>query len=181
MNSLISDNGKYVGQYLHIRDSEFAIRMFAKFYNLANHNNNFLIDLNISKDLIHTARYYKNKIYVNKPGSDELELKSPMVGGYMVFIQETEKVYIFNKDEFNKFMTENKYHEDVSIIYVLGIDNGVEFKNMRAIAANKLETAKYIYMNRYNETEDPICIGIMNKDHLEILTDKYKFSVPLVM
>lgn len=183
MNSLISKDGKYVGQYLHIKDSDFSVRMFTKFYNLATHDNDFSIDIATTKDLIHTGRYYidrSNKIYVNNPENDNNILKSLNVGDYMVFIQATNKIYVFNAKEFNEFMVSNKYSKDVSITYVLGIDDGIKFNNMRVIVANNLENAKEIYMDRYN-SEEPICIGIMVDDHLNIITDKYEFSVPLIM
>ena len=181
MNSIISENDKYIGQYLHIKDTEFAVRMFTKFYNLATHDADFSIDLNTSKNLIHTGKYIKtNMLYVNIPDSDETVLKSLNIGDYMVFIQETNAIYLFNKDEFKKFMNKNNYHKDVSISYVLGIDNGIKFDNMRVIVGNTLDTAKDIYMRRFNCSE-PVCIGIMDNDHLEIYSDKYKFSVPLIM
>lgn len=183
MNSLITNDGKYIGQYLHIKDSEFSVRMFTKFYNLATQNDVFSIDKNTAKDLIHAGKYRMrpNKIYVNDPDSDKNVLKSLKIGDYMVFIQETNKLYIFNKDEFKKFMNNNNYKKDESITYVLGIDNGVEFKNMRVIVSNNLDNAINIYINRYHTEDKPVCIGIINNNKLNIFSDKYKFSVPLIM
>ena len=87
MNSIMSKDNKYVGQYLYIRDDEFSFRMFSKFYNLAAHNNEFMINKNIVKDLIHTGHFIEpNKIYVHTPGSEEAVLKSIKVHDYMVFI-----------------------------------------------------------------------------------------------
>lgn len=181
MHSIMSKDNKYVGQYLHIRDNEFSFRMFTKFYNLATNDNNFVIDIETAKDLIHTGKYYEpNKIYVNKPDSDESILKNINIDDYMVFIQYSNKIYIFNKEEFEKFMDNNEFHKDKSISFVLGMDNGIEFENMKIIVGNTLETAKQIYMNRY-KCGEPVCIGIMNNDHLELYTDKYKFSIPLIM
>lgn len=181
MNSIISTDDKYVGQYLHIKDNEFSFRMFTKFYNLATHDNNFMIDTDTVKDLIYTGKYYEpNKIYVNRPDSEESVLKSLNINDYMVFIQSTNKIYIFNKKEFDRFMNDNEFHSYKSTSFVLGIDNGIEFENLRIIVGNTLETAKEIYMNRYKCIE-PVCIGIMNNDHLEIYSDKYKFSIPLIM
>lgn len=183
MNSLIDCDGKYIGQYLHIKDSEFSVRMFTKFYNLATHNDVFSIDKSTANDLIHSGKYKirPNKIYVNDPNSDKNILKSLNVGDYMVFIQETSKLYIFNKDEFKKFMNNNNYSKDKSISYVLGINNGIGFNNMRVIVSNNLENAINIYINRYRTTETPICIGTIDRDKLNIYSDKYKFTVPLVM
>ena len=182
MNSLITKDGQYVGQYLHIKDSDFSVRMFTKLYNLATQNEAFSIDKSTAKDLIHTGKYYtdKNKIYVNEPGTDRNILKALNVGDYAVFMQEIRKIYIFNKEEFDNFMNENQYETDKSVTYVLGVDNGVEFKNMRVILANNLDNAKNIYMNRYKMSE-PVCIGIFNNDHLVIYSDRYEFSVPLIM
>ena len=181
MHSIMSKDNKYVGQYLHIRDNEFSFRMFAKFYNLATNDNNFIIDTETARALIHTGKYYEpNKIYVNKPDSDESVLKNVNIDDYMVFIQYTNKIYIFNKKEFEQFMEKNEFHKDISTSFVLGIDNNIEFDNMKIIVGNTLETAKQIYMNRY-KCGEPVCIGIMNNDHLELYTDKYKFSIPLIM
>ena len=182
MNSLITKNGDYVGQYLHIKDSDFSVRMFTKFYNLSTQNEAFSIDKTTAKDLIHTGKYYgdKNKIYVNDPDTDKNMLKALHVGDYAVFIQDIKELYIFNKEEFEEFIKTNEYTTDVSVTYVLGIDNGVEFTNMRVILANNLDNAKRIYMDRY-KTSEPICIGIFDRDHLVIYSDKYEFSVPLIM
>lgn len=183
MNSIIAKDGKYKGLYLHIKDSDFSVKMFTKFYNLATQNDIFAIDSKTAKDLIHTGKYHMGKssqIYVNDPNSDKNILKSVNIGDYMVFIQESRKLYIFNKNEFKKFMNSNNYTKDIAITYIFGIDNGVEFKNMHIITSNNLDNAKNIYMNRYN-CEEPVCIGIVENDHLNILSDKHKFSVPLVM
>lgn len=183
MNSLITRDGKYIGQYLHIKDSEFSIRMFTKFYNLATHDNDFLIDPETTKDLIHTGKYSakSNKIYTNDPYSEYTILKSLKIGDYMVFIQETNKIFILDETEFISFMSTNDYISAESVTYVLGIDNGVEFNNMRVIVGDSLNTAKDIYMKRFNLAEEPICIGVIEKDHLTILSDKYRFEVPLIM
>lgn len=183
MNSLITIDGKYIGQYLHIKDSEFSVRMFTKFYNLATHDSDFLINPDTTKDLLHTGKYFEksNSIYANDPYSEYTVLKSLKIGDYMVFIQETNKIYILNEQEFNTFMTTNNYKSAESITYVLGMDNGVEFNNMRVIVGDNLETAKNIYMKRYNLATEPVCIGIMEKDHLTIFSDKYKFDVPIIM
>ena len=52
---------------------------------------------------------------------------------------------------------------------------------MRVVVGDNLTTAKDIYMKRFNLAEEPVCIGIIEKDHLTILSDKYKFDVPLTM
>lgn len=178
MNSLIDKNGKYIGQFLYIRDTDFCIRMFTKFYNLATKDSKLSINLNIARDLIYINKM--NKIYVNNPYTENNSLKSINIGDYMVFIQDTHKIYLLSKDELKDFMDKNEYKRDKSTIFVLGIDNGIGFKNMHIIIANNLETAKNIYMNRFKESE-PICIGIINGENLSIISDKYKFSVPLIM
>lgn len=183
MNSLINRNGEYVGQYLRIKDNEFSIKMFTKFYNLATHDNNFLINPSTTKDLIHIGKYFikGNTIYANDLDNEYPVLKSLKIGDYMVFIQDSSKIYILNENEFKTFLYANNYESVNSIIYVLGIDNGVEFDNMRIIAANNLETAKNIYMKRYDLTDEPVCIGIIEKDHLNIISDKYRFEVPVTI
>lgn len=183
MNSLLDKDGKQAGLYLHIKDSEFSVKMFTKFYNLATQNHVLGIDSKTAKDLIHTGKYHKgksNQIYVDDPNSDKNILKSINTGDYMVFMHGIKKLYIFNKVEFKKFMLNNEYTRDKAITYILGIDNGVEFKNMHMITANTLNNAKHIYTTRY-KCEEPICLGIVENDHLNILSDKHKFTVPLVM
>lgn len=184
MNSIITNDGKYIGLYLHIKDNGFSVKMFTKFYKLATQNNPYSIDPDTIKRLIHSRKYkLSNKIsqiYVNDPTSDNNILKSINIDDYMIFIHETNKLYIFDKNEFMTFMNINKYNTDIAITYIFGIDNDVEFKNMHIITANSLENAKNIYMNRY-QCDEPICIGIVENDHLVILSDKHKFSVPLIM
>ena len=182
MNSLIAKDGRYVGQYLHIKDSDFSIRMFTKFYNLATQEYSVGIDNETAKDLIHTSRYCTktNKIYVNNANGIGYTLKSVNVGDFMVFIQETRKLFIFNQVEFMEYMEDNGYDSDISVTYILGVDNGVQFDNMRVIVANTLQNAKSIYMKRYN-TVEPVCIGTIEDGHLLIISDKYKFKVPLIM
>ena len=183
MNSLINKDGKQAGLYLHIKDSEFAAKMFTKFYNLAAQNHELSIDSDTAKDLIHGGKYHKgktNQIYVDDPNSDSNILKSINTGDYMVFLHGIKKLYIFNKVEFKTFVLHNEYDKAKAITYILGIDDGIEFKNMHMITANTLENAKYIYTNRY-KCETPICIGVVENDHLHIMSDKHKFTVPLVM
>lgn len=185
MNSIITNDGKYIGLYLHIKDNGFSVKMFTKFYNLATQNNSYSIDSDIVKGLIHSRKYKLsnkiNQIYVNDPNSDNNILKSINIDDYMVFIHETNKLYVFNKDEFIAFMNINKYNTDKAITYIFGIDNGIEFDNMHIITANCFDNAKNIYINRYKCNDEPVCIGIIENDHLIILTDKHKFSLPMIM
>lgn len=183
MNSIITNDGKCAGLYLHIKDSEFAIKMFTKFYNLSLSNKEYKITVDTAKDLIHVNRYNiskSNQIYVNDPETGHNILKSVNVGDYMIFVHETRHIYVFNKSEFKAFMNNNNYTKDLAVTYILGIDSGIEFKNMHMITANSLENAIDIYMVRYF-CERPVCIGIVEDDHLNIFSDKHKFTVPLVM
>lgn len=183
MNSIVTNEGKCIGLYLHIKDSEFAIKMFTKFYNLSLSNKNYKITVDTAKDLIHVNRYKiskSNQIYVNDPENGNDILKSINVGDFMVFVHETRHIYVFNKSEFKRFMNENGYIKDIATTYILGIDNDIKFDNMHMITADNLENAKTIYMNRY-ECDSPVCIGVVENDHLNIFSDKHKFTVPLVM
>lgn len=184
MNTIITSDGKYIGQYLHIQDTKFAIKIFTKFYNLAVQDVKFSIDTDITKDLILAGKYCDecNKVYVNDLYDENNSvLKTVEIGNYLIFIQETSKIYILDKNEFTKFMEDNNYKSDVSIAYVLGMDNDIKFDNMKVITANTLSMAKKIYMDRYNEEKEPICIGIMNNGKFNIFSDKYKITIPLVM
>lgn len=170
MNSLISNDGEYIGQYLHIKDTEFSIRMFTKFYNLSIQNNNFYIDIDMTRDLIHMDKYNMyNKIYVNDPYDDNNNILKPLtIGSYMVFIQKTKKLYLFTKPEFKKFIKENKYKKSESTNFVIGIDNGIRFENVRIISANSLNIALEIYKQMYNNIDNPICIGTAKDNVLNL-------------
>lgn len=179
MNSIIDKNGKYIGLCFHIKDTDFFIRNFTKFYNLSTHNNLYSIDLNTGRNLIHNRKYniIKNQIYVNDPVNDKGILKSINVGDYMVFINITNKLYLFNKKEFNNFMCDNNYTKEDAITYLFGIDDGINFKHMHLITSNSYENAKKIYFNRY-QTE-PVCIGIIEDSKLNIISDKKIYIVPI--
>lgn len=184
MNTIITNDGEYIGQYLHIQDTEFAIRIFTKFYNLAVRSAEFAIDPSITENLILAGKYCDecNKVYVNDLYNENNSvLKTVKIGSYLIFIQDSCKIYLLDKAEFAKFMDDNNYKSDISTAYILGIDCGVKFNNLRVISGNSLAIAKKIYMDRYNETEEPICIGIMSDGNFNIFTDKYKITAPLVM
>lgn len=177
MNSLISSDKKYIGQYLCIQDNDFSVRMFAKFYNLSIQNNNFTIDINRARNLIRMNKYkLHNKIYVNDLNSNNDVLKSIKPGSYMVYINDTKKLYILNKEEFDRFIYTNEYIRIKSSNFVLGIDDGLYFKNVKIIVASSLDTAKLIYRERYNIEENPICIGIEEDNRLNIYTDNTLIS-----
>lgn len=184
MNTITTTDGKYIGLYLHIKDNDFSVKMFTKFYNLATQNNAYSINSDTVRDLIHTRRYgireTINQIYVNDPITNTNILKSINVGDYMIFIHDTKKLYILDEDEFNKFINKNDYSKNIATTYIFGINDGVKFKNMHMITSNSFENAKNIYMDRYN-CEEPVCIGIVENNQLTILGDKHNFTVPLVI
>lgn len=183
MNSLIDKDNNYIGQCLYIKDKKASAKMFTKFYNLFVKNKEYCINAEAAKHLIHSSKFGINdinKIYVSDINTGEDILKSIHIGDYAIFINETENIFILNENEFYSFMHKNEYRRTDSIAYVLGVDNGVEFKSMHIISANNLETAKEIYEKRFN-LNSPVCIGTIVDDHLTIKSDKHSFTVPLVM
>lgn len=178
MNSIIDKDGKYIGLYFHIKDTDFFIRNFTKFYNIATHDNLYSIDLNTGEYLIHNGKYINGKIYVNDPNNNNKDiLKSINIGDYMVFINKTNKLYLFNKKEFKKFMNAHNYKKEIANTYLFGIDDDIKFKHLHLITSNSFENAKEIYFNRYKI--EPVCIGTIENSKLSIISDKKIYTVPI--
>lgn len=170
MNILVSNDGKYVGKYLHIQNNEQSIRMFAKIYNLAVQDDKFYLSYENAKDLLLMNSYnINNNIYANDVNTDEIIVTPIKFGCYIVFIDSTTKLYILSKSEFKKFIKKNGYKKETSTNFILAISDNDIFKNFRIITTNSLDNAKEIYKNRYNSI--PIFIGIEEDNYIYIPTD----------
>lgn len=176
MNSLLNESNEYIGQYIHIKNNEYTVRIFTRLYNLSIGDKNYFIDTKVVKELLDMSKYkvHDANIYVNDPQNDQTILKPLTLGSYAVYIVPTKKLYLLSKQEFKKFIKNNKYKKEVTINFVLGIEDteNQQFKMLNIIQANSLKNAKYVYKKRYNTDKDPVFIGIEEDKYLYIPTDK---------
>lgn len=173
MNSILDKDGKYIGHYLHLENNKYCARDFTKYYNLSVQDDNFSITLSSVKDLLNMSKYgISNNIYVNDIKTHQTVIKPLNVGMVMVYITSLKELYLLTEEELDNFLEDNNYISDISINYVLGIPIEHKFKNVRIVVSDSLEHAQKIYKRRYNETEEPICIGIEDDRYLYIPTDE---------
>lgn len=184
MHSLVDKDDKYIGQFLKIQNNNYSARVFTKFYNLTISDKAYNIDVSTVKDLINMSKYHlchDNTVYVNDIKTNNTILRPLNIGYYAVFLSIYKKLYLLTEEEFKSFMKNNNYHEEVTINFILGIENIEEehLSNVKVVLANTLTNAKEIYKSRYNIDETPKFIGIEEDNYIYIPTDKQVISAKL--
>lgn len=172
MHSLISKDGEYIGQYLHLKNNEYCIQRFTKFYNITMGETKYFIKPKTVKDLLIMSKYnLQHNVYANDPETDEIILKPLKINSYIVYISKSNKLYIFTKSEFKKYINNNKYKLATSTNFILALQEDNIFKNIKSITTNNIDSAKKIYMKKYSNNIEPVVIGIEEDKYLYIPTD----------
>lgn len=184
MHSLVNKYRECIGQFIKIENDDYSARVFTKFYNLSMSDKRYNLNINTIKDLINMSKYHlenDNTVYVNDLKTNNTILKPLNIGYYAVFISINKKLYLLSEEEFEDFIRENEYHKEITINFILGIENSQEqhFTNVKVVLANTLDNAKEIYKLRYNIEEIPKFIGIEENGYIYIPTDKQVISAKL--
>lgn len=184
MHSLVNKYRECIGQFIQIENDDYSARVFTKFYNLSMSDKRYNLNINTIKDLINMSKYHlenDNTVYVNDLKTNNTILKPLNIGYYAVFISINKKLYLLSEEEFEDFIRENEYHKEITINFILGIENSQEqhFTNVKVVLANTLDNAKEIYKLRYNIEEIPKFIGIEENGYIYIPTDKQVISAKL--
>lgn len=181
MHIILDNNGKYIGEYLRIKNDKYTVKMFTKYYNMFIEDPNFFITPKDVKNLLRMSRYNitDNNIYINDIESGQLIFRSLDIGLNMVWIDKSKKLYLLTEKELHDFINNNTYKSETSINYVFGIADTYKFKNVEVIASNDISNAKNIYKNMYSTEEDPVFIGFQEDNYLYITLDTKSISAVL--
>lgn len=163
MYSIKNKEKKCIGQYIYIRNTKYSIKVLTRFYNLfINHiKNGFPISEHTIGDLIKMSRYnLQSTIRAYDLSSNSIDLKHLKIGNVAIYLHEGDKLYIVSENELKDFLQTNNYTSELSMTYIIGIQDEYKFKNVIPILASSVNDAKEIYKNKLNSNETPICIGI---------------------
>lgn len=176
MYSIKNNEEKCIGQYIYIRNNKYSIKVLTKFYNLfINHiKDAFPISEHTIRDLIKMNKYnLENTIRVYDLSTNTITLKELKIGHVAIYLHNEDKMYIVSEDELHDFLETNNYTSELSMTYIIGIQDEYKFKKVRPILASNVNNAKEIYKEKFNINEEPVCIGVKEYGILYINLNGY--------
>lgn len=177
----IKNNEKCIGQYIYIRDNNYCVKVFTKFYNefIKNIKNEVSISEHTGRDLIKMSKYkLENTIRVYDLYTDEIILKHLEIGSIAIYLHDKDRFYIVSQKELEDFLKENNYTSELSMTYIIGTQDQYKFRNVVPILASSVVDALQIYKEKFNE-ENPICIGVKEYGILYINLNNHILSIDI--